>query len=295
MRTGDRLESAESISARSSLATSTGSPRAFVRRVASSSGISGRRSWTRETCPGPVSPPGEQCLKRIDRDGTGGSITASNSLATANFRGIFHRGQAALQGSGKMSGQNMRLVCRVDLGGIDLHVQNRLESQFEIFGDDALQASLRPWPEMHPLAELAKWIGLGPEIRAMTENGLLRSPPLRGGSSGQLDLASGWSACPFTIRAHRRKVGAGQRAALHQGEVEMTATVSRFEPRVAPCRQVSAGEQFVTEDLQGLTTADLRYDCGCREYQGAVPRRQRPRQGGGPPRQGPDGRAFRGE
>ena len=45
----------------------------------------------------------------------------------------------------------------------------------------------------------------------------------------------------------------------------MTATVSRFEARVAPCRRVSAGEQFVTEDLQGLTTADLRYDCGCRE------------------------------
>ena len=44
----------------------------------------------------------------------------------------------------------------------------------------------------------------------------------------------------------------------------MTATVSRFEPRVAPCGHVSAGEQFVTEDLQGLVTEDLRYDCGCR-------------------------------
>ena len=37
----------------------------------------------------------------------------------------------------------------------------------------------------------------------------------------------------------------------------MTATVSRFEPRVAPCRHVSAGEQFVTEDQQGLITEDL--------------------------------------
>ena len=45
----------------------------------------------------------------------------------------------------------------------------------------------------------------------------------------------------------------------------MTATVSRFEPRVAPCRRASAGEQFVAEDLQGLITTDLRFDCGCRE------------------------------
>ena len=44
----------------------------------------------------------------------------------------------------------------------------------------------------------------------------------------------------------------------------MTATVSRFEPMLAPCRHVSAGEQFVAEDLQGLITADLRFDCGCR-------------------------------
>ncbi|MCW2767930.1 MAG: hypothetical protein JWO11_3889 [Nocardioides sp.] len=43
----------------------------------------------------------------------------------------------------------------------------------------------------------------------------------------------------------------------------MTATVSRFEPRMAPCGHQRAGERFVSEDLQGLVTEELRYDCGC--------------------------------
>ena len=45
----------------------------------------------------------------------------------------------------------------------------------------------------------------------------------------------------------------------------MTATVSRFQTRRAPCGQVGDGESFVTEDQQGLITEDLQYACGCRE------------------------------
>ena len=44
----------------------------------------------------------------------------------------------------------------------------------------------------------------------------------------------------------------------------MTATISRFEARRAPCGQQRDGERFATEDEQGLTTEDLRYSCGCR-------------------------------
>ena len=43
----------------------------------------------------------------------------------------------------------------------------------------------------------------------------------------------------------------------------MTRTVTRFEPRVAPCGKLQPGERFVSEDQQGLVTEDLRYDCGC--------------------------------
>ena len=34
----------------------------------------------------------------------------------------------------------------------------------------------------------------------------------------------------------------------------MTSTITRFEPRLAPCGKQRGGEQFVTEDLQGLVT-----------------------------------------
>jgi hypothetical protein len=44
----------------------------------------------------------------------------------------------------------------------------------------------------------------------------------------------------------------------------VTATVSRFEARLAPCGQQRDGEQYATEDLQGLFTDELRYSCGCR-------------------------------
>ncbi len=44
----------------------------------------------------------------------------------------------------------------------------------------------------------------------------------------------------------------------------MTATVSRFEARLAPCGRQSRGELFETEDEQGLATLEHRYDCGCR-------------------------------
>jgi hypothetical protein len=44
----------------------------------------------------------------------------------------------------------------------------------------------------------------------------------------------------------------------------VTATVSRFEARLAPCGKPHVGERVTTEDRQGLVTEDLRYSCGCR-------------------------------
>ena len=44
----------------------------------------------------------------------------------------------------------------------------------------------------------------------------------------------------------------------------MTATASRFEARLAPCGRRSDGEQYVTEDQQGLVTEQQLYACGCR-------------------------------
>ena len=44
----------------------------------------------------------------------------------------------------------------------------------------------------------------------------------------------------------------------------MSATATTFEPRLAPCGLTRGGEQYVTEDHQGLVTEDRRYSCGCR-------------------------------
>jgi hypothetical protein len=44
----------------------------------------------------------------------------------------------------------------------------------------------------------------------------------------------------------------------------VSATATTFEPRLAPCGHRHGGEQYVTEDHQGLVTEDLRYSCGCR-------------------------------
>lgn len=44
----------------------------------------------------------------------------------------------------------------------------------------------------------------------------------------------------------------------------MTATISRFDARRAPCGRLHDGDRFVTEDQQGLVTEDLQYSCGCR-------------------------------
>lgn len=43
----------------------------------------------------------------------------------------------------------------------------------------------------------------------------------------------------------------------------MTGTVSRFEVRDAPCGAPHDGQRWFSEDLQGLTTEELRYSCGC--------------------------------
>jgi len=46
----------------------------------------------------------------------------------------------------------------------------------------------------------------------------------------------------------------------------MTATITTFESRVAPCGKQHPGEQFVSEDMHGLVTEDLRFDCGCQSH-----------------------------
>jgi hypothetical protein len=44
----------------------------------------------------------------------------------------------------------------------------------------------------------------------------------------------------------------------------MTGTIGRFERRMAPCGVAHDGERFLTDDLEGLSTEELRYSCGCR-------------------------------
>ena len=46
----------------------------------------------------------------------------------------------------------------------------------------------------------------------------------------------------------------------------MTATITTFEARVTPCGKQRGGEQYVAEDLHGLVTEQLRFDCGCKSY-----------------------------
>ena len=43
----------------------------------------------------------------------------------------------------------------------------------------------------------------------------------------------------------------------------MTAIASRFDSRRAPCGRQSDGDQYVTEDMQGLVTEELKFTCGC--------------------------------
>ena len=49
-------------------------------------------------------------------------------------------------------------------------------------------------------------------------------------------------------------------------EVAVTATITPFEPRIAPCGRKHPGEAFVSEDLHGLVTEDERFSCGCQTY-----------------------------
>ncbi len=44
----------------------------------------------------------------------------------------------------------------------------------------------------------------------------------------------------------------------------MTATISRFDAKLAPCGNQHGGERYLSEDQQGLVTEELRYSCGCR-------------------------------
>ena len=44
----------------------------------------------------------------------------------------------------------------------------------------------------------------------------------------------------------------------------MTATSTRFQDRRAPCGHQADGERNLSQDLQGLITEEMIYDCGCR-------------------------------
>jgi hypothetical protein len=44
----------------------------------------------------------------------------------------------------------------------------------------------------------------------------------------------------------------------------MTATISRFDVRVAPCGRRYGGERHHSEDQQGLVTEEVHFSCGCR-------------------------------
>lgn len=46
----------------------------------------------------------------------------------------------------------------------------------------------------------------------------------------------------------------------------MTGTITRFDSRPAPCGRLSDGEQFTTEDREGLSTLDVRFSCGCQTH-----------------------------
>lgn len=46
----------------------------------------------------------------------------------------------------------------------------------------------------------------------------------------------------------------------------MTSTITRFQAKPAPCGRICDGEQFATEDQQGLITRDVRFDCGCQTH-----------------------------
>ncbi len=46
----------------------------------------------------------------------------------------------------------------------------------------------------------------------------------------------------------------------------MTATVTRFDPTIAPCGRSHDGVRTMTEDMQGLVTEDLTYSCGCQSH-----------------------------
>jgi hypothetical protein len=46
----------------------------------------------------------------------------------------------------------------------------------------------------------------------------------------------------------------------------VTSTITPFEARLAPCGRQHPGEEFVTEDLQGLVTQDVRFSCGCQTH-----------------------------
>jgi hypothetical protein len=44
----------------------------------------------------------------------------------------------------------------------------------------------------------------------------------------------------------------------------MTATSTRIRGQIAPCGRKVDGECIQSDDLLGLITQEIRYDCGCR-------------------------------
>jgi len=46
----------------------------------------------------------------------------------------------------------------------------------------------------------------------------------------------------------------------------MTSTITAFDARRAPCGQTGPGEEHDTADELGLSTADVRFSCGCQTH-----------------------------
>ncbi len=46
----------------------------------------------------------------------------------------------------------------------------------------------------------------------------------------------------------------------------MTATITHFTDRRAPCGTIGKGEAQLEEDHQGLVSEEVRYACGCVTY-----------------------------
>ena len=125
-------------------------------------------------------------------------------------------------------------------------------TQFEIFGDDALKQPFTDVPRCIHLAELAKQIGLGLEIRAMDRERSSRS--LRRVKGGLGRLAA--SACVrLALHNPRAAEDCGLRSTgrpFTQGRLVMTATAREFHDGSVHHMVVDhRGKVLVDEEFRG--------------------------------------------